>query len=72
MFKIFIAYEILIHDVIVKIEDEKYVLIFMILEHVILLNETLAETCLFQILTSYFRGFLLSVWILFLVKIIYY
>ena len=44
----------------------------MILEHVILLNGTLTETCLFQIITSYFRGFLLSVWILFLVKITCY
>ena len=72
MFKVFIAYEILLHDVTVEIEDEKYVSILMILEHVIFLSGTLAEACLFQILTPYFRGFILVIWILFLLKIACY
>ena len=44
----------------------------MILEHVIFLSGTLAETCLFQILTPYFGEFLFGICILFLMKIACY
>ena len=69
MFKVLIVYKILLHDETMEIEDEKYILI---LEHVIFLSGTLAEACLYQILMPYFGGFLLGIWILFLLKIACY
>ena len=62
MFKVLSIYEILLHDVThVEIEDEKYVLILVFLEHIIFLGGTLAEACLFQILMPYFGGFLFGI-----------
>ena len=69
MFKIFTIYETLSHDDTFKIENKKYI---FILERVIFLSGTLAKAYLYKILIPYFGGFLITIWIIFLVKIACY
>ena len=67
---VIIIYEILNFDGTVKVEDDgRYLLI---LGHVRFLSGTVAAILLILILIPYFGWFLLIIWIMFLVKIVWY
>ena len=69
-FMVIVIYKILNFDGTVKVEDDgRYLLI---LGHVRFLSGTVAAILLILILIPYFGWFLLIIWIMFLVKIVWY